>query len=242
MSGAPGSGAARQVAPSARAATWAMASLTWRRLVRGRAPWVGLVIAALPVAFTAANAGLSSATEDKQLFAFELLAGTVLAAMLIGGAIGDELERRTSAYLWSRPIPRAAVIAGKLLALAPLVVGMMISSWVVAAVVAWGAPPPLRSVGALGVGGLVISLVATGISALGPRHGTALTICYFLFFDLPLNAIPLTLQHGSVTYQIITLAGLGGSSGGGLAAASALLVIGGAWSAVTWIRVRRLEV
>ena len=106
--------------PSGLATTRTMASLTLRRLTRGRALGVSLVIAALPVAYAAAMRAVGQTGIGQELFAFEVLVLAVLAPMLVGSSIGEEIEDRTTTYLWSRPVPRWAILAGKLAALAPV--------------------------------------------------------------------------------------------------------------------------
>ena len=106
---------AKQI-PSGLASTFVLARVTWTRLVRGRALWVSLFVAALPCLYAAMMRG---GVQD-ELYAFEILILAILAPMFISSSLGEEIEDRTTTYLWSRPIPRWAVLAGKLLALVPI--------------------------------------------------------------------------------------------------------------------------
>jgi len=227
--------------PSGFSTTWTMASLTLLRLTRGRALGVSLVIAALPVAYTAAMRAVDRLGVGPEVFAFEVLVLAVLAPMLVGSSIGEEIEDRTTTYLWSRPVPRWAILAGKLAALAPVAMLVITASWVAASFAAWGALPGVRTTVALAAGALVVSLVAMGISALGPRHGTALTISYLLFFDLPLGVLPATVKQISISFQVRALSGAWPGEGTAGGAVIALAAIAGIWTVVAALRIRRLE-
>jgi len=226
--------------PSGLGATATIAALTWTRLVRGRALWVSVLVAVLPLIYAGVMRTVGQDT-GSELFGLEVLILAVLAPMLIGASIGEEIEERTTTYLWSRPVPRWAVLAGKLLALAPLAAGIVIVSWLAASRIAWSAWPTVQTCVALGAGALAISLVAAGIATLAPRHGMALTIVYMLFFDFPLGILPATIRELSVAHQVRTLAGTAPLETGAATAAIALAIIAGAWTLVAAVRVRRLE-
>lgn len=226
--------------PSALASTVAMAGVTLKRLVRGRAIFVALAIAFLPVLYAGAIGSAHGIAGD-ELFVFEILSASVLAPMFVAASIGEEIEDRTTTYLWSRPIPRWSIIAGKLVALIPIAVAILVASWLLAAQVAWHAMPPARTLGALALGTLVLSLVSAGIASLAPRHGMALTICYLLFFDSPLGVLPATLAQLSVTHQIRALSGLWGGSAGVASPLLALALLAAFYSALAALRFRKLE-
>lgn len=226
--------------PSWLATTLTIAALTWTRLVRGRALWVGFLIAVLPLMFAGAMRSIGESTGGA-LFGIEVVVLAVLAPMFVGSSIGEEIEDRTTTYLWSRPVPRWAILAGKLLALAPLAAVIALVSWTAACRIAWDIWPSLQTCGALVTGGFAISFVAAGISTLAPRHGTALTIIYMLFFDTPLGVLPATVRELSVSHQVRTLAGSSPFEAGPASAAIGLAIICGAWLLVAALRVRRLE-
>src|SRR5688572_20755275 len=116
------------------ATTRLIAAITLRRLVRGRALWVGGLVAGLPIAFAAllhqSNARATGTIVD--VTAFETLVLAVLPALFVASSIGEEIEDRTTTYLWSRPIPRWAVLVGKLCALVPVIIVLVLPSWVLA--------------------------------------------------------------------------------------------------------------
>lgn len=228
------------VVPSALASTLTMAGVTFKRLIRGRALYVALAIAFLPVMY-AAVLGRTHGIAGEEVFVFEVLVASVLAPMFVAASIGEDIEDRTTTYLWSRPIPRWSIVAGKLLALVPVSIAVVLASWVLVSQLAWHTLPGARSCGALSLGVLVLSIVAAGIASLAPRHGMALTICYLLFFDSPLGVLPATLRELSVTHQVRALSGLFPTEIGISTPLIALAVLSAVYGTVTALRMRRLE-
>lgn len=228
-------------APGGLAATRTIATLTWRRLVRGRALAVSVGLALVPVAYALAMARGGWPVLADELLGFELLVLAVLAPMLVASSIGEDIEDRTATYLWSRPVPRWAVLAGKLVALAPLVAVLAVASWGAATWVSGGGWSLVRSSGALAAGAVALSLIATGLATLGPRHGVALTICYLLFVDLPIGVLPVSLRALSASYQVRALSGLAPADAAIGSALLALGLLGAGWATVAALRIRRLE-
>jgi len=225
--------------PTGLSTTATIAALTWKRLLRGRALWVAILVSLLPVMFGIVTRSLGE--RPTELFGVEVLILAVLAPMLVGSSIGEEIEERTTTYLWSRPVQRWAVFAGKLVALAPLAAVIVIASWIVSARIAWDVWPPVQSCVALAAGAFTMSLLATGIATLAPRHGMALSIIYMLFFDFPIGILPATIRELSVAHQVRSLAGGAGAENDPVTAAIALAIIGLAWTLIAALRVRRLE-
>lgn len=220
-----------------------IASLTLRRLFRGRAVWISAIIAALPLAFTIAlRTQTTKATVAIDILVFETLLLAILPAMFVSSSIGEDIEDRTTTYLWSRPIPRWTVLAGKLLALAPLTAILIVASWTAAIVVGNRAPPSLLSIVGLAAGAVVVCSACTGIATLVPKHGMPLAIAYMLFFDIPVGAMPISLAELSITHQMRALASvvpeITDSAAGG---AIGLAVIGAVWLVIAAWRIRRLE-
>jgi ABC-2 type transport system permease protein len=220
--------------PSTAAALFTLAGVTWRRFSRGRAVWVVVVIAALPVLFGALLRNPDPVT------VVEMLVMGLLPPVFVASAIGEELEERTSTYLWSRPLPRWTLLIGKLLALAPIASVLIALGWFVAMQVATDVPPSARSVVAFAFGGLVISAMSAGIGTLVPKHGMALSIVYFVVIDLPVGAIPASVQSISITRHVRQIAGL--DTPGAIAEpVITLVVLATVWLAVGLWRIRRLE-
>ena len=223
--------------------TLTIAALTLKRLMRGKTLWIGLVVALLPVVFAivlrASFADNSKITS--QILAFEMLLLVVLPAMFVGASIGEDIEDRTATYLWSRPVPREAVLAGKLLALVPIAVALVVASWAAAGFASTGGAPPAESLAGVAAGTFAVCLVATGIATLVPKHGTALTIVYMLLFDLPIGVLPASLRYLSTTHLARAIADPRPSDPP-LVCAVALAILGAIWLAVGILRIRRIEV
>lgn len=216
-----------------------LAGVTLKRLTRGKALWIAAVLAALPVVFASVLQARGRPASPSELLAPSLLLFAVLPALLVGASVGEELEDRTTTYLWSRPIVRWAVLAGKLIALTPIVVVLSVGGWVVASVLAGGAPSVSGGLG-LAAGAIASSLVVAGIAVVVPRHGMALTIAYMLV-DLFVGELPVSVQQLAVTYHTRVLAGLQGPPA--IAAPLiGLVVIAGVWTAIGFRRIRRIEV
>jgi hypothetical protein len=226
-----------KLVPGPIASTLTVAAVTWTRLVRGRALPVALVIALLPIAYVAV-AGQGVGTE---VFVFELLTAAVLAPMFVAASIGEDIEDRTTTYLWSRPIPRWSIIAGKLVALVPAAIAVVVGSWIVASELAWKTLPPDRTLAALALGVTALSILSAGIASLAPRHGMALAIVYILFFDSPLGVLPATLRELSLTQQVRALSGLWSENGTFVTPLIWLVALGAVWGLIAAARMRRLE-
>jgi hypothetical protein len=222
--------------PTPAATLRAMAGVTWLRLRRGRAAWIAALLGALPLAYAVAVRSKSVIGSDTT-FEIVLPLVAIVPAMLVGASVGDELEERTATYLWSRPIARWLVIAGKLCALAPVAVAVMIASWLATATLAHGAPPSALSCVAIAAGALAASLVTAGIATIAPRQAMALSIAY-LITDLAIGWLPITAHHLALTYHVRALA----TGAGTVAPVVGLVVIGGLWTAIAAARIRRLEV
>ena len=228
--------------PSTLSTVLTLAGVTLKRLGRGRALWIGLLIAALPVV----NASIVHAYAQRlqaaptEMFAASLALLALLPAMFVGASIGEEIEERTSTYLWSRPIARWAVLAGKLFALVPIVIALVVGGWVAANEIWTDQAPTLISSVSLAACCIGASLIATGVATVVPKHGMALTIGYMLV-DLFIGALPFSLQELSITHQAMQLSYLSGAPPALATAVTAMAMVAGLWSAVALIRIQRLE-
>lgn len=224
-------------------AVWTLAAITLTRLRRGKAPWIGALIATLPVMYAGAIRIGEFQASPGDVFAIEVLLLAILPAMFVAASLGEELETRTSAYLWSRPIERWALVAGKLCALAPVVVVLMAGSWWIASQLAVHAMPSAASLVAITAATIATSLIAAGIATVVPRFAMVLSIGY-LMLDLFLGALPFSIDAVSITHQARAMAGLASGLSGPAYASSAIamLVITGIWAAIGLLRIRRLEV
>jgi len=227
-----------------------IARLTLKRLIRGQAMWVALGIAILPVIVAIV---LRQAVHDRverlaftlELYVVEMFVLSVVPALFVASSIGEEIEDKTITYLWSRPLSRWHVIAGKLLALAPIAMGVTLVGWLLSIQVASDALAPAWTIVGIAAAALAISMVAAGIATLAPKHGMALTIIYMLLFDVPIGEIPASLQVLSITHQARLLAGI--SAHGvydmtdRIAPAITMAVLAGVWLALGLWKIRRTE-
>jgi ABC-type transport system involved in multi-copper enzyme maturation permease subunit len=219
-----------------------IAALTVRRLVRGRAVWISVAIALLPVAFSALMHERHRITRPlTDLFVIEELLLAVLPAMFVASSIGEEIEDRTTTYLWSRPIGRWAILAGKLVALVPIASALIVAGWIGAVEVQFHHLPDAASVAGIVAGTLVLSLIAAGMATLVPKHGMALTIAYVLFFDFPIGALPASIRQLSVSHHLRVLSlDLTGDDSRTVAAIG-ITAIACVWAAIALWRIRRRE-
>jgi ABC-2 type transport system permease protein len=169
----------------------------------------------------------------------------VVPALFVASSIGEEIEDRTITYLWSRPLPRWHVIAGKLVALAPLAIGVIVLGWLLAVEVAANAMAPTWTIIGIAAAALAVSFVAAGISTLAPKHGMALTIIYMLLFDVPVGEIPASLQVLSITHQARRLAGIAAHGvremPDRITPAITMAILAGIWFAIGLWKISRTE-
>jgi len=227
--------------PTTARAILAIAALTLRRVSRGRTLWVAAFIALVPVAFGTVlrSQGPRRDLADEML-TFQLLVLAVLPPMFIAASIGEEIEDRTITYLWSRPISRWAVLIGKLLALAPIAMVLVVVSWHLGCALGLESPPPARTHAALAGATLVVSAVATGIAVLVPRHGMALTIGYMLF-DFWIGLMPASIQNLSVLHHVTSISFPPPEGTDVPTAVTWLAVVAAGWLGLGLWRIRRLE-
>jgi len=217
-----------------------LAGVTLKRLGRGKALWIGAMIAALPVVYAAIVHAAQRLVSPDDLFIFLRPLLALLPAMFVAASIGEEIEDRTSTYLWSRAIERWAVLAGKLCALAPIVIALIVGAWLLSTEILTRAAPTVVSCVALAAGALVASLTAAGIATAVPRHGMALTIGYMLV-DNFVGVLPISLRTISITHQTRVLAHLEGGPFVVATPVIALAAIAVVWGTIGFVRIRRLE-
>jgi hypothetical protein len=125
------------------------------------------------------------------------------------------------------------VLVGKLCALTPLVIALIVGGWYIA-LQAEHAQAPFALTGlALAAGCLTASLVAAGIATILPKHGMVLTIGYMLV-DLFIGAMPFSLRELSILHQTGDVPSIQGPL-------IMMAVVSGIWGAVAFLRIRTLE-
>ncbi|MBV8762065.1 MAG: ABC transporter permease [Deltaproteobacteria bacterium] len=225
-----------------------IARVTLKRISRGQAVWVALGISLIPVIVAMVLRQAAPASDRAEftldLYVVEMFVIAIVPALFVASSIGEEIEDKTITYLWSRPLPRWHVIAGKLVALAPIAAALVLVGWLLAIQIAEDRLAPLSTIIGIVAASLAVSFVAAGIGTLAPKHGMALTIIYMLLFDVPIGEIPASLQVLSITHQARLLAGIavrGVRETDRLAPAITLAVLGGVWLAVGLWKIRRTE-
>ncbi|HEY3807095.1 MAG TPA: ABC transporter permease [Kofleriaceae bacterium] len=223
--------------PSRAAALSALARVTLKRSTRGALVWIALAIAFVPAL---AAGGLRAAGTSNGNIAFDLIQAVlvILAPMFIASSIGEELEQRTAAYLWSRPVERWAIVAGKLLALAPMCAAFVVGGALLAGLVGDATLRTAQPIIALAAGSLVSCAAVAGIATLLPRHAMIFAMLYLLL-DLVPGELDGSLHIVSIGYATRATAGL--ESSAVVTGAIALAAIAAFWLVIAGVRIRRLE-
>ena len=224
-----------------------IARYTWMRLWRGKSYWINVLLALAPVVLAWLPGVAAGTPAERWKRALELAIQIVplSAAIQLAQAVAEELEGHTVTYLWTRPISRTALLAGKLLAALPVVLGVAVLPVVAAYVITHldGLGANLGDLGmalaATVLGGLTASMVAAGIGALFPRQAFVIALAYLLFLDKVLGYVP-NLGYVSIMHHMRALAGFEAEVGPA-AAAVALLVLALAWLGIGIARLRTLE-
>ncbi len=219
--------------PTTGAAVSAIARVTFKRSTRGMLPGVAFVISILPV--LAAQPLHKSG--DSAFWLVQLLL-VILPPMFVASSIGDELDERTAAYLWSRPVTRWSIVVGKLLALAPMCAVFVTGSAIAAGFVGDPALRAAAPIVAVAASALATCVVVAGIAAVLPRHAMIFAIVYLLV-DRILGALDTSVHLACLSYATRSVAGLTDSSA--VTGAIALAVIASIWLTVAFRRIRRLE-
>lgn len=230
-----------------------IARYAWMRLWRGKSYWLSVLLALSPVVVAWLPGLRASTPAERWRDALEVAIQIVplSAAIQLAQAVAEELEGHTVTYLWTRPIPRAALLAGKLLAALPLVLGVallpLLAAYVGSHLDQLGAGlSSLTDLGDLGaalaataLGGLAASMVAAGIGALFPRQAFVVALAYLLFLDKVLGFVP-NLGYVSITYHMRALAGFPAEVGPA-AAAVTLVILALVWLGIGIARLRTIE-
>jgi ABC-type transport system involved in multi-copper enzyme maturation permease subunit len=226
-------------------ASLAIARVTLTRTLRGSAVWVALALAALPLLWAPALR-MEAVADYRDVLVYWALLLVILPPVLLAPAISEEIEERTTSYLWSRPIPRWSIVVGKMIALVPilwLALGLAALAPFLAFVPGAGAHPEVvaRLVAMVLLGTLGAAAITVGLTTIVPRHGTIVAIAYLLFVDSSLSAIGLAVSRVSVLYNAIELAGLRAAPAPVMTPLLWLLGWIAAWMALAVWRIRRLE-
>lgn len=233
-------------------ASWLQAGWSARRLWRGRMLWVAVFFALAPVLLTIVMSESQQGVRWSVLFGTIIVLTGIVPPLFAASTTADELEDHTYTYLWSRPLPRWSVLAGKLMATAPFAAVLLCLTLLLcyelgrrsaSPVDPWPASALPRALGALALAAVGISMVSGSIAVLMPRHGLGVTYAYLLALDAPLAVMPFSIANLSITHHIVIIAGAAEDLPAGSPGASILwlLGIGGVWLAVALVRLARSE-
>ncbi len=232
--------------PSTFTAVWAITALTWRRAVRGRTLWVTALLAVLPLFYAALTyryaigfQTMNATGFARGVFGIVMLTLAISPAMNVASSLGEELEERTSAYLWSRPLARWTIAAGKLLALAPVVACGAVGGLIAAHAASDGNVPKPLALAGVAAAAVAFCVVAAAIATIAPKNGMTLAICYALFIDLAMGALPMSLRNISISYHANSIAGLTPDSAA--SGAVGITVVTTIWMVIGLWRIRRIE-
>lgn len=183
--------------------------LSWRTLV-----FVALLALLLLLAGLAATLGSGDPGERLGTYFLVMYTGSIgfllqLAALFFAlAAVAEDTEAGTAAYLFTRPLPRSAILSARLAcAFAFLAAGFILLN-LGAALTLFGAPgfPVfLRSVPPA-LAGLAAYLALFSLAGLLTRHGMIVSLVFVLLWDQPLSMIPLPLRVLSVKYHLLCMA------------------------------------
>lgn len=190
--------------------TAAIALNTFKETIRDRVLAIIVLFALLMIVGSLWLGSISLGEEGRVMKDFGLVAvtffGLVVAAFIAAGLIHKEVEKRTVFVLFSKPVSRAAFIAGKFAGLALTMAAVVAGMGTFLFAVVWvidGAPTwmVLAAVALIYVQLLVIVAVTIFFSTLGSAIlASVLGICVFVAGQLSSNVLSLTrLGENAVT-------------------------------------------
>lgn len=223
----------------------AIARLAVTRATRSRSLWVALGLSLLPTLYAIGHriAGHDPSAHWARALGTCTLLIAVIPPILVASSIADDIDDKTSAYLWSRPLARWTIVIGKLIGLAPFVV--LCTS--LAVTISWVALGPglvpvdafARGLAALAAGALAASAIAAGIATLAPRFAVATAVCWLLLIDLPVGGLDVGLHVIATSFGARALAGVG--NGDPVTGAISLVVLTALGLGVALWRTERIE-
>jgi ABC-2 type transport system permease protein len=197
--------------------------LTLRALSRSRRLLAVIVLLAIPALLALLFLGSRTAENGGQ-FAFQVFYFLVVPILiplttlvLATSALGGEVEEGTILYLTLKPVPRAAIVGAKLLAVLLIsIVLVEISSTLTYLIAAHGSPTPqdLGAIaGAAAAGCLAYTSVFLPLGLFFPKRALIVGFFYVLFWEGTLSGLSTGLATLSVRRYVqgVLEAGLGSS-------------------------------
>ncbi len=226
-------------------ATLAIARLSGKRFIRSKILFAGIFFLFMPFLPILFGAGASRSPDFRweHFLRLSVTMQMLVTALYTSQVIAEEIENKTYAYLWSRPIPRWTVLIGKLiigllaataLSIFSVVGGSAMSGFTDPAAIA-------RTLMAVTLGVVTVGFVASALGTLIPKYAMAVSISYFLFLDNSLSIMPFAIARISVRHNVTSIAGYGDNAG--TIATSVLWLLGTAlfWAAISLRKLARKE-
>lgn len=205
-------------------AALAIARLTRKRLWRGKLLRIATILALAPaLMMLMVSPEAPDAHHFSELFQVLAVLLVVIPALLLSPWLAEEMDDRTYTYLWSRPLPRGALMLGKLAAMLPVALGLCALTVVVSFGIMFrgdiGDHTQVLAGSLLGLsaGAFAWCASAVGIGSLVPKYATAAVIVYFMFLDSALGGMPYSIQNLAMSHHVRTIASAVADDTSGLA-------------------------
>ncbi len=209
--------------PSLPAAVAAVFRLQWRRLVRGKKLRLGIVSvvlvlsAVLAARWATPNAKPTDVVQMGILWGFFRLLAFLVPFLFTAGAIAEDVESRTFAYLAVRPVGRFALTAGKYMAGTAMAVALLVVGLVVLHVGAFlTTPTPMidqlshtaRAAGALSLLAAFYGALCMFWGAAVPEAAGIVSALYLAAIEFAFAFLPSVFRFISMNYLAQQIAGL----------------------------------
>ena len=227
--------------PSVGGAIAAVAGVAVKRLTRGAGWVIALLFAAVPpgIATLVMRLGHGKQLSLDDTFGTESIVLGIVMGLLIAWPVGQDLEDRTAAYVWARPVPRWAVLVGKLAVSTPIAIALFAASWVATCVLT---AQPIASAPIVGLCAAVVvgSVIASALALLLPRHPLVLALVVLALLDPVVGAMSGGVALATVSYNARVIAGF--EQADVVTSACALVVLAALWGWLALSRLARTEV
>lgn len=209
--------------PDLASATLSMLRLSWTRLVRGRKLRLGILatvlvlIAAIAARYASEGSHAADVVEAGVRVGFFGLLVYLLPFLFCSGAIAEEVEGRTFAYLAIRPAGRVAITLGKYIAGAGMSVILLASGILVLHIAAYlteptpmldELPSTFRSIGAISLLALCYCAICLFWGSVLVEASGILSTLHLAAIEFGFSWLPSFLRFGSMNYLASQLAGL----------------------------------
>lgn len=196
-----------------RAAIDALGRMAVLRLARSKALWVSAALVLLPVlaALLVSGSTKDADTNWKMVHTTLRLTLLVIPPIIVGASLADDIGEKSSAYLWSRAVPRWVIVVAKLVYLVPVIFGLA----AISTTLAWAIARDAAGVGVIDLLRTLAGVAATAIAAsaltvtavvLAPRFGVIIALCWLLTLDVALGGREIGARVIASSFSIAALA------------------------------------